>query len=39
MAESSPQRIENTIGKGEIECYEQFLLFPQCFHTTSTIEP
>ena len=23
--------IENTVGKGEIACYEQFLLFPQCF--------
>ena len=20
-----------TVGKGEIACYEQFLLFPQCF--------
>ena len=23
--------VENTVGKGEIPCYEQFLLFPQCF--------
>ena len=23
--------IENTVGKGEIALYEQFLLFPQCF--------
>ena len=23
--------IENTVGKGEIACYEQFVLFPQCF--------
>ena len=23
--------IENTVGKGEIACYKQFLLFPQCF--------
>ena len=23
--------IENTMGKGEIASYEQFLLFPQCF--------
>ena len=22
-------RVENTVGKGEITCYEQFLLFPQ----------
>ena len=24
------KRVENTVGKGEIGCYEQFLLFPQC---------
>ena len=30
--------IENTIGKGEIARYEQFLLFPQCFQTTSTVD-
>ena len=23
--------LENTVGKGEIARYEQFLLFPQCF--------
>ena len=23
--------VENTVGKGELACYEQFLLFPQCF--------
>ena len=23
--------VENTVGKGEIAPYEQFLLFPQCF--------
>ena len=23
--------VENIVGKGEIACYEQFLLFPQCF--------
>ena len=23
--------VEDTVGKGEIACYEQFLLFPQCF--------
>ena len=23
--------LENTVGKGEIACNEQFLLFPQCF--------
>ena len=25
------KRAENTVGKGEIARYEQFLLFPQCF--------
>ena len=24
-------QVENTVGKGEIARYEQFLLFPQCF--------
>ena len=23
--------VENTVGKGEIACNEQFLLFPKCF--------
>ena len=28
----SPSRwVENTVGKGEIARYEQFLFFPQCF--------
>ena len=26
------KQLENTVGKGEIACYEQFLLFPQCFY-------
>ena len=26
--------LENTVGKGDIACYEQFLLFPQCFQET-----
>ena len=25
------KRIENTVGNGEIACYKQFPLFPQCF--------
>ena len=29
--------IENSVGKGEITCYKQFLLFPQCFQTTSIV--
>ena len=28
--------IENTVGKGDIAHYVQFLLFPQCFQTTCT---
>ena len=31
MAEKLSKRVENTVGKGEIVCYEQFLLFPWCF--------
>ena len=27
--------VENTVGKGEIACYKQFLLFPQCFQEAS----
>ena len=27
---------ENTVGKGKIAHYEQFLLFPQCFQKTFT---
>ena len=33
---------ENTVGKGEIARYKQFLLFPQCFHQTcnaNTLKP
>ena len=26
-----PNRVGNIVRKGEIACYEQFLLFPQCF--------
>ena len=26
-----PKRVENTVGKGEIAHFEQFLLFPQWF--------
>ena len=31
MAKKFSKRVESTVGKGEIACYEQFLLFPQCF--------
>ena len=28
------KQVGNTVGKGEIAHYEQFLLFPQCFQKT-----
>ena len=30
--------LENTVGKGEIARYKQFLLFPQCFQKTCTAD-
>ena len=39
MVESSSKWIENTVGKGQIACYEQFLLFfLQCFRKTCTVD-
>ena len=35
---NSSKRVENTVGKGEIAHYEQFLLFPQCFQKTCTVD-
>ena len=32
------KHLENTVGKGEIARYEQFLLFPQCFQRTCTAD-
>ena len=32
------QWVENTVGKGEIAHYEQFLLFPQCFQKACTAD-
>ena len=32
------ERVESTVGKGEIACYEQFLLFPQCLKKTHTAD-
>ena len=32
------KRVENNVGKGEIAHYEQFLLFPQCFHKACFLE-
>ena len=31
-------RVENIMGKEEIACYEQFLLFPQCFQKLSVVD-
>ena len=31
-------RVANIVGKGEIARYEQFLLFPQCFHKMSVVD-
>ena len=30
--------VENTVGKGEIACYKQFLLIPRCFQKTCTVD-
>ena len=35
--EKVSKRVENTLGKGEIARYKQFLLFPQCFQKTCTV--
>ena len=32
------ERVENTVGKGEIAPYEQFLLFLQCFQKICTAD-
>ena len=32
------KRVENTMEKGEIARYEQFLLFPQCFQKACTAD-
>ena len=32
-----PEWKENTVGKGEIARYKQFLLFPQCFQKACTV--
>ena len=34
----SSQNGYKTLRKGEIACYEQFLLFPQCFRKISTAD-
>ena len=30
--------VENTVGKGENAGYQHFLLFPQCFQKTCTVD-
>ena len=32
------KRVENTVRKGKIARYEQFLLFPKCFQKTCTAD-
>ena len=32
------RRVENTVGKGKIARYEQFLLFQQCFKKSCTAD-
>ena len=32
------KQVENTVGKGEIACYKQFLVFPQCFQKVYFLE-
>ena len=32
------KQVENTVGKGEIARKEQFLLFPQCFQISCTVD-
>ena len=34
----SSKQVENTVAKGEIACYKQFLLFPHCFQKTCTAD-
>ena len=31
-------QVENIVVKEEIVCYEQFLLFPQCFQKLSVVD-
>ena len=38
MAEKFFKWAENTVEKGEIAHYEQFLLFPQCFQKACTAD-
>ena len=31
-------RLKNIVGKREIACYKQFLLFPQCYQKLSVVD-
>ena len=33
-----PDWVENIVGKREMARYEQFLLFPQCFHKLTVVD-
>ena len=37
MAVSPYKWVQNTVGKGKIAHYEQFLLFPQCFQKACVV--
>ena len=38
MSRNFSHWLRNTVGKGEVARYEQFLLFPQCFQKTCTAD-
>ena len=38
MATQFSDGVENSVGKEEIACCEQFLLFPQCFQKLSVVD-
>ena len=38
MVESSPDRVENAVEKGDVARYKQFLLFPLSFQKTCTTD-
>ena len=38
MVESSPDRVENAVEKGDVARYEQFLHFPLSFQKTCTAD-
>ena len=38
MGKKLSKRVENTVGKGEIAHYKQFLIFPECFQKTCTAD-